>query len=190
MLILKVMPDVSNTLCLLCFVCNSSHGVWWNPFWRLIIRVMSWNIHVIYGTCEWYICCCSKNKRFPWHPPKRTEESWNETAWNVHIAQVVERNIPNINMASLHTITLNSPKLFKVWNAPNVIEMNHKKNNNVWRWCWQYIDSHTHKSNFMLRCMTLSITWKLVFHYWLKPPMCSNPVRMTDIFIELYEHMH
>lgn len=63
MLILKAMPDVSSTPCLLCFTCDSNPEVWWNPFWMVIIRVMSWNIHVIYGTCEHYVCYCSKNKK-------------------------------------------------------------------------------------------------------------------------------
>ncbi len=112
--------------------------MWWNLLWMLIIRVISWNIHVIYGTCE-QMCAAAlkKNKHiflvFLTFSMKRPKESWNETAWPVHIAQVEERNTRYINMASLHMLTLNSFMLFKVWNAVNVIEMCHKNNNNIWQ---------------------------------------------------------
>lgn len=113
---------------------------------------------------------------FSWNSPIRMKESWNETAWIVHIKQVVERNTLNINMASLHMLTLHSFMLFKVWNVVNVREMNHENHNYVWQnktsyvecsRCWQCIDSHTHKSNFMPFWFELSRTWKHAFHYWI-----------------------
>lgn len=185
-LILRVMPDVRSTLRLLYFMCDSNHGARWNPFWMLVIQAISWNIHLICGTCERHVCHRSKNKTFSPRFPER-----GETAWNVHITQVAERNSLNINMASLHVLTLNSFMLFKVWNAVNAMEMDHE--NSSWRpHMLNIID------NALIPALINLISWPGVepvynmetcFSLGDKPAVHSGPVRMKGAPTELWQHM-
>ena len=193
-LILKVMPDVSSTLLPPLFHVRLGSWSVMESFFFFFFFFFFVNAHYTSYPMKYSfhlgnvrtacVCRCSKKKKkkkknhtpllFSWKSPIRTKESWNETAWAARIKQVVERNTRDANVASLRMLTLHSFMLFKVWNVVNVREMSHENHNDVWQSktsyvecsrCWQRINSHTHKSNFMPFWYKLSRTWKRAFHY-------------------------
>lgn len=100
-----------------------------------------------------------------------------------HIRHVVERNALNINMMSTYMLTTNRFVLFKVWNAINLMEMNHEKQQHV-LWCKiSHVEYHG-----CWQCSDYTLMNLVSWHGNMlklsnKPPVYTSVERMKGIFL-------